>query len=179
MGGRAVAAAAVAALLATAATAGAGTARKHVVTSGDSIEVGGTHVVCSVGPTGGQKGIFCYYESQGHPVPGTWWIGLAGNKEATLGKVKANGGTSVVFRRKPSVRGAAARTVRAGVGDSIVIAGTALSCAVARTKTAGTYIACSPDTRGTIYGVGMADRYAYMSRYGSGGWKNVRVVRQP
>ena len=178
MGGWAVAAAAIAGLLATAATADAGAARRLVVTNGDTVEVTGTHVGCTVGPTGARRGIACFYESQGHPVPGTWWVGLARDRTATLGKVKADGGSAVVLRRTPSGRGAVARTVRAAVGDSVLVAGTKLSCVVDRAKRVGIYIACSPDTRGTIYGVGIADRYAYLSRYGSGGWKTLKLVRQ-
>ena len=99
-------------------------------------------------------------------------------RAATLGKVTARAGTAVVLSRKPSVHRAAARTVSAKVGDTVVVADTKLSCAVGRVKTFGAYIACSPDTRGTIYGVGIADTYAYLSRY-RGRWQNLKLVRQP
>ncbi len=84
---------------------------------GDAVDVVGTRVACFAVKSNGKNGVGCVIWGKDKPLPGSYTVGLAVDGTAVLTKIKPDGSAQQIFKRKPQVRGRAAKVYRVNVGD--------------------------------------------------------------
>ena len=103
------------ALVATLAVSASAASRKNVeLKIGDAVDVLGTKVACFAVKSSGKDGVGCVLWGKGKPLAGSFTVGLAVDGTAVLSKLKPDGSSQQIFKRKPA---RAAKVYRLGVGD--------------------------------------------------------------
>jgi hypothetical protein len=162
--------------LALAGGAGASSRAVYTVKLGDTIEVLGSRILCTV-----QKGsrilpgktlIGCVEATSKGPVVGSYAVALATNGAVAMAKVKANGEPLVVLKRTPSAVGAVrSRVLSVRVGDAFLLGGSAVACSINQPTGGSLTASCFLARSGTLvpnsYAVGITDLYAFVSRVDS------------
>ncbi|HSP73875.1 MAG TPA: hypothetical protein VLN26_15990 [Gaiellaceae bacterium] len=159
---------------------------------GDAIDVVGTRIACFALRSNGKNGMACVLLEGSDPIVGSYGAGLAVDGTAVLNKIKADGTSADVFRRKLQ----AARTVyKVKTGDlfGLKITNTvSLRCRVIDVTATnleavyrGVKVSCwrATATRPlpNTYGISISDRFAGVFRFDAKGnvtsWGVMR--RQP
>lgn len=189
----ALAAVATAAVLVTGGSAAS--ERTVLLRIGDAVDVAGTKVACFAIESNGKDGVACVLWGKNTARAGTYGVGLAVDGTAVLNRIKADGTSRRIFKRKLQGRERAGKTYRARVGDLFglqISAARSLGCKVIDVKSRnlaplyrGVKVSCwRATTRSALpntYGVTISDKLAGVYRYDGKGRpsKDVVLRRQP
>ena len=150
---------------------------------GDAVDVVGTRVACFAVKSSGKDGVGCLIWGKDKPLAGSYSVGLAVDGTAVLSTIKADGSTQQIFKRKPAVRGRAAKVYRVNVGDlfGLQITSTiALGCKVIKVADAsvapvyqGVKVSCYRATAESplpdSLGVSISDKFAGVFQFDAKG----------
>jgi hypothetical protein len=175
-----------------ASSAGAASSSVTKLSVGDAVLVKGTKIVCYALKSNGKIGMACLLLKGNKPQTGSYGAGLAEDGTAVLNKIKADGSSQKIFKRKLQ----AAHTVyRVKVGDIFGLAlphGLSDGCKVINVTSAsvapiyrGTKVSCWRSTATAplpkTYGVSISDKFAGVFKFDGHGkvtsWGFVR--KQP
>jgi len=84
---------------------------------GDAVDVVGTRVACFAVKSNGKDGVACVIWGKGKPLVGSYTVGLAVDGTAVLGKIKPDGSSQQIFKRRLESRSRSAKVYKLGVGD--------------------------------------------------------------
>lgn len=161
---------------AVAASASAAPTADTLLKVGDAVDVLHTGIACFAIHSNGKDGMVCVLWQGSKPKAGTYGVGLAADGTAVVNKIKADGSSQRIFKRRLQ---AATKVVRANVGDGFGLAlpnGIDLGCRVIEitdTSMAARYrgikVSCWR-SRGqtpvaTSYGVTISDKVAGVFRF--------------
>lgn len=104
-------AAAATAVVATASGAGAGNPNLIRLKVGDAVDVLNTRVACFAISSSGKNGVACVIWSKGKPLVGSYGVGLSVDGTAVLNRIKADGTSQEIFKKRLPASAAGARTV--------------------------------------------------------------------
>lgn len=165
---------------AVAATASAAPTVDTLLKVGDAVDVLHTGVACFAIHSNGKDGMVCVLWQGSKPKAGTYGVGLAADGTAVLNRIKADGSSQRIFKRRLQ---AATKVVRANVGDGFGLAlpnGVDLGCRViditdttTPVRYRGIKVSCwrskgqSPVP--TSYGVTISDKIAGVFRFDAQG----------
>ena len=93
----------------------AATQRTVVLKIGDAVDVAGTKVACFAMTSSGKNGMACLLWGNGKPLVQTYGVGLAVDGTAVVKKIKADGSSTDIFKRRLK---RASKVYRLGVGNT-------------------------------------------------------------
>jgi hypothetical protein len=157
---------------------------------GDAIDVVGTRIACFAIKSNGKNGMACVLLKGSTPIVGSYGAGLAVDGTAVLNKIKADGTSDQVFKRKLQAAGTVYK-VKTGDLFGLQITNTvSLGCRVINVTATnveavyrGVKVSCwrATATRPlpNTYGVSISDRFAGVFRFdGKGNVTSWGFVRQ-
>jgi hypothetical protein len=142
---------------------------------GDAVDVAGTRIACFALRTGGKNGMACVLWAKNKPLTGSYGVGLTTDGTAVLNKVKADGSSLKIFKRRlASVGAVKSKVYRLGVGSLFglqIDARLALGCRVINVKDSslaafyrGVKVSCwratATEPLPRTYGVSISDKFA-------------------
>ncbi|HVN60673.1 MAG TPA: hypothetical protein VMT59_05385 [Gaiellaceae bacterium] len=150
---------------------------------GDAVDVLGTRVACFAVRSSGKDGVGCLLWGKDKPLAGSYSVGLAVDGTAVLSKIKADGSSQQIFKRKPAARSRAAKVYRVNVGDVFglqITSKIALGCKVINVADAsaapvyqGVKVSCYRATAESplpsSLGVSISDKFAGVFQFDSKG----------
>ena len=163
-------------------TAGSATSAFVNLKTGDSLDVLHTGIVCSVQKgASGRLGVACYEATATGFLPRSYATVIVQDGEVSIDQINAKGDNlKQVFDRKLA---AAAKRVRASVGQAFHVTGTPIDCAIVKTGTGAGVptVYCSKDDKvgpvpGT-YATLISDRVASVGKIGANRVTTAIVVK--
>ncbi len=186
---KALAAIAVAGAVALAAVAGSGASSKRLIELelGDTVDVRGTQILCTV-----QKGtrrllkgktlVGCVKVAGNAPKVGSYAVAIGTNGTVEMARVQRDGRPRIVYERTLSRVGAVGgRVVTVRAGDVMLLGGSDLACAVNASSgglTTSCFLFRGNKTVPRSYAVGITDGYSFVSRFDAKGRSKTVFVRQ-